>query len=95
MVDLIEDQLISRFRRTVSLRGEHLVIQGRAVVSDSSTKSELRVVTLALHAYMPETTERLMGALGQDGGFAIEAAGFGAGGVGTVTTLDPPLFPKK
>lgn len=37
MVELIEDQLISRFRRTVSLRGEHLVIQGRAVVSDSST----------------------------------------------------------
>ena len=33
----------------------------------------LRVVTVLLHPYMPETTERLMGALGQDGGFAIEA----------------------
>jgi methionyl-tRNA synthetase len=58
----------------------------------------LRVVTVLLHAYMPETTERLMGALGQDGGFAIEAARFGEGvptGPGTVTTLDPPLFPKQ
>jgi methionyl-tRNA synthetase len=55
----------------------------------------LRVVTVLLHPYMPETTERLMGALGQDGGFAIEAARFGEGGAGTVTTLDPPLFPKQ
>jgi methionyl-tRNA synthetase len=55
----------------------------------------LRVVTVLLHPYMPETTVRLMGALGQDGGFAIEAAGFGEGGAGTVTTLDPPLFPKQ
>jgi hypothetical protein len=44
---------------------------------------------------MPETTERLMGALGQDGGFAIDTARFGAAGGGTVTTLDPPLFPKQ
>jgi methionyl-tRNA synthetase len=55
----------------------------------------LRVVTVLLHPYMPETTERLMGALGQDGGFAIEAARFGSAPGGTVTTLDPPLFPKK
>jgi hypothetical protein len=48
-----------------------------------------------LHAYMPETTERLMGALGQDGGFALETARFGSGRTGTVTPLDPPLFPKK
>jgi methionyl-tRNA synthetase len=55
----------------------------------------LRVVTVLLHAYMPETTERLMGALGQDGGFAIEAARFGSGRSGNVTPLDPPLFPKQ
>jgi hypothetical protein len=36
-----------------------------------------------------------MRALGQDGGFAIDGARFGAGGPGTVTTLDPPLFPKQ
>ena len=61
----------------------------------ASLAEGLRVVTVLLHAYMPETTERLMGALGQDGGFAIDAARFGAGGPGTVTTLDPPLFPKQ
>jgi methionyl-tRNA synthetase len=58
----------------------------------------LRVVTVLLHAYMPETTERLMGALGQDGGFAIGTARFGEG-ISThparVTPLDPPLFPKQ
>jgi methionyl-tRNA synthetase len=61
----------------------------------ASLAEGLRVVTVLLHAYMPETTERLMGALGQDGGFAIDAARFGDGGGGTVTTLDPALFPKQ
>ncbi len=61
----------------------------------ASLAEGLRVVTVLLHAYMPETTERLMGALGQDGGFAIEAARFGTGAAGSVTTLDPPLFPKQ
>ncbi len=55
----------------------------------------LRVATVLLHPYMPEATERLMGALGQDGGFAIDAARFGAAAAGTVTPLDPPLFPKQ
>jgi methionyl-tRNA synthetase len=55
----------------------------------------LRVVTVLLHPYMPETTERLMAALGQEG-FQLEAARFGAGRDGAVTTtLDPPLFPKQ
>jgi methionyl-tRNA synthetase len=55
----------------------------------------LRVVTVLLHPYMPETTERLMAALGQEG-FELEAARFGAGRDGAVTTtLDPPLFPKQ
>src|ERR687890_236167 len=48
----------------------------------------LRVVTVLLHAYMPETTERLMGTLGQDAGFALETAAFGTGAAGSVTTLD-------
>src|SRR5215217_7511388 len=37
----------------------------------------LRVVTVLLLAYMPETTERLMGALGQDG-FELASARYGA-----------------
>src|SRR3954452_11327533 len=55
----------------------------------------LRVVTVLLHPYMPDTTERLMGALGQDGGFALEAARFGAGAPSAVAKLDPLLFPKQ
>ena len=55
-------------------------------------------MTVLLHAYMPETTERLMRALGagdEPAAFAIEGAAFGAGPVAaSVTTLDPPLFPK-
>jgi methionyl-tRNA synthetase len=55
----------------------------------------LRVVTVLLHPYMPETTQRLMGALGQDA-LGIDAARFGAGAEGAATTLlDPPLFPKQ
>jgi methionyl-tRNA synthetase len=61
----------------------------------ASLAEGIRVVTVLLHAYMPETTERLMGALGQDGGFAISAADFGSQAGGGVTPLDPALFPKK
>jgi methionyl-tRNA synthetase len=59
----------------------------------------LRVVTVLLHPYMPETTARLMDALGQDGEpFAMAAAQYGRAIAGSpparVTLLDPPLFPK-
>jgi len=55
----------------------------------------LRVVTVLLHPYIPQTTERLMEALGQDD-VSIAAAAFGATAAGaTVTPLDPPLFPKQ
>jgi methionyl-tRNA synthetase len=57
----------------------------------------LRAVTVLLHAYMPETTERLMDALGQDGtAFELSGARLGAApGGATVKLLDPPLFPKQ
>jgi methionyl-tRNA synthetase len=55
----------------------------------------LRVVTVLLHPYMPETTQRLLAALGQQE-FALAGAEFGTGAAGAaVTTLDPPLFPKQ
>jgi methionyl-tRNA synthetase len=69
--------------------------QDRLDIVLRSLAEGLRVVTVLLHPYMPETTQRLMGALGQDE-LRIEAARFGAGAEGaTVTTLDPPLFPKQ
>jgi methionyl-tRNA synthetase len=55
----------------------------------------LRVVTVLLHPYMPETTQRLLDALGQTE-LDIQAARFGAGAPdAAVTPLDPPLFPKQ
>ncbi len=55
----------------------------------------LRVVTILLHPYMPETTTRLMDAMGEEEGFSLSGARFGtARAEATVTTLDPPLFPK-
>src|SRR3954449_4904591 len=56
----------------------------------------LRVITVLLHPYMPQTTERLMDAMSYGGDrFAIQAARYGTDTAGTrVTALDPPLFPK-
>ncbi len=55
----------------------------------------LRGVTVLLHAYMPETTERLLAALGQDGDLRIDRAQYGTIAAGaTVTKLEPALFPK-
>ena len=51
----------------------------------------LRVVTLVLHAYMPETADRLLDALGEEG---RELAAFGARGGGQRVEKVPPLFPK-
>lgn len=56
----------------------------------------LRVVTVLLHPYLPETTGRLMEAMGGGGdSFALSAASYGTDTAAAhVTKLDPPLFPK-
>jgi methionyl-tRNA synthetase len=51
----------------------------------------IRVTTLLLTAYMPETGERMLDALGV-GGREIEA--FGSHGGGQSVEALPPLFPK-
>jgi methionyl-tRNA synthetase len=51
----------------------------------------LRVTTLLLHAYMPETTGRLLDALGESGRALAE---FGSRGGGQSLGELPPLFPK-
>jgi methionyl-tRNA synthetase len=51
----------------------------------------LRVTTLMLHAYMPETTARLLEALGESG---RELADFGSRGGGQSLGELAPLFPK-
>jgi methionyl-tRNA synthetase len=56
----------------------------------------LRTVTVLLHPYMPESTTKLLDALGQtgDGRFAIAGAAFGAGSGGAAVSQLAPLFPK-
>jgi methionyl-tRNA synthetase len=51
----------------------------------------IRVLTLLLHAYMPESGDRLLAALGEDG---RGLAAFGSRGGGQAVDRLPPLFPK-
>ena len=51
----------------------------------------LRVVTLLLHAYMPEATGKLLAALGED---ERELCEFGSRGGGAKVERIPALFPK-
>jgi methionyl-tRNA synthetase len=51
----------------------------------------VRVLALALHAYMPETSDRLLSALGEEG---RGLAAFGSRPGGTTIERIPPLFPK-
>jgi methionyl-tRNA synthetase len=69
---------------------------GELDVTLRSLADGLRVVTVLLHPYMPQATERLMDAMSVEGNrFAIAAARYGTDTAGTrVTALDPPLFPK-
>jgi methionyl-tRNA synthetase len=53
----------------------------------------LRVVSLLLHPFMPEATERLLAALGAEGR-SVESARFGEEPGGTRVGELPPLFPR-
>jgi methionyl-tRNA synthetase len=53
----------------------------------------LRVISVLLHSYMPETTTRLLDALGQDD-LSVDGATFGARPGGASVGKLPPLFPK-
>ena len=56
----------------------------------------LRVVTVLLHPYMPETTERLLGALGAGRRLRDRRRRASARPARAPSrTLDPPLFPKQ
>jgi methionyl-tRNA synthetase len=56
----------------------------------------LRVVTVLLHPYIPESTAKLLGALGERGEdrLVLSGAVFGAGQGGRAVEELPPLFPK-
>ncbi|MGH2841525.1 MAG: class I tRNA ligase family protein, partial [Solirubrobacteraceae bacterium] len=59
----------------------------------ASLTEGLRVIAVLLHPWMPETTGKLLDALG-DGDIALDAARMQAGRLGAISQLDP-LFPKK
>jgi methionyl-tRNA synthetase len=70
--------------------------EARAGELDTTLRSlaeGLRVVTVLLHPYMPETTERLLEALGASE-TGLDAAVFGAEAGGRTVQKLPPLFPK-
>jgi methionyl-tRNA synthetase len=53
----------------------------------------LRVITVLLHPYIPDTAERLLAALGIDDR-TLDGAGYGAHPGGNRVEAVPPLFPK-
>jgi methionyl-tRNA synthetase len=70
--------------------------EARAQELDTTLRSlaeGLRVVTVLLHPYMPETTERLLAALGTPE-VKLDGAVFGSGPGGRTVEKLPPLFPK-
>ena len=72
--------------------------QGAATTSASTRcctalAEGLRVISVLLHSYMPETTTRLLDALGQDD-LSLDGATFGARPGGATVGKLPPLFPK-
>jgi methionyl-tRNA synthetase len=60
----------------------------------ASLAEGLRAVSVLLYAYMPETTERLLAALGAPG-VKFERALFAERGSGATVTALEPLFPKR
>src|SRR3954466_4498062 len=68
---------------------------GELDVTLASLAEGLRVVAVLLHAYLPTSTTKLLGALGAPD-TSLDAAryGHGGGGDGTVAKLEP-LFPKR
>jgi methionyl-tRNA synthetase len=66
---------------------------GELDVTLATLAEGLRVTTVWLHPFMPETTERVLAALG-DPDVTLEHARMGAGALAAVDQL-PPLFPKR
>jgi methionyl-tRNA synthetase len=66
---------------------------GELDVALRSLAEGLRVVAVLLHAYMPASTEKTLGALGQTG-TSLDSARFGAAPGGASVQALEPLFPK-
>jgi methionyl-tRNA synthetase len=94
-------QRVRRLNRYVEERAPWQLAKDEAKAGELDTTLRslaegLRVVTVLLHPYMPETTGRLLAALGETGPDALSLGGarFGAGAGGASVEKLPPLFPK-
>jgi methionyl-tRNA synthetase len=91
-------QRVRRLNRYVEERAPWQLAkdEGAAEVLDSTLRSlaeGLRVVTVLLAPYIPETADKLLGALGAPD-LSLDAAVFGARAGGARVEKLPPLFPK-
>ena len=66
---------------------------GQLDVTLRSLAEGLRVVAVLLYPYIPDSAQRLLGALGQPA-LKLDGARFGAAGGGARVQAIPPLFPK-
>jgi methionyl-tRNA synthetase len=91
-------QRVRRLNRYVEERAPWTLAKDDALAGEldvtlRSLTEGLRVVTVLLHAYMPESTDKLLAALGREDR-AIESACYGAAPGGQHVERIPPLFPK-
>jgi methionyl-tRNA synthetase len=92
-------QRVRRLNRYVEERAPWQLAKDEAKASEldvalRSLAEGLRVVAVLLHAYMPASTEKVLGALGQTD-TSLEGARFGAAPGGASVQALEPLFPKK
>jgi methionyl-tRNA synthetase len=90
-------QRVRRLNRYVEERAPwQLAKEGKDAELDTTLRSlaeGLRVVTVLLAPYVPDTAQKLLAALG-DEDLSLERAVYGNGAGGAATTQVPPLFPK-
>jgi methionyl-tRNA synthetase len=91
-------QRVRRLNRYVEERAPWTLAKDEAKADEldvtlRSLAEGLRVVTVLLHPYLPETTQRLLAALGRED-HTLSSAHYGAAPGGQTVERVPPLFPK-
>src|SRR5205085_12415421 len=92
-------QRVRRLNRYVEERAPWKLAKDEAKADELDTALRslaegLRVVAVLLHAYLPASTEKVLGALGQPD-VSLDTAVFGAGGGGAKVEALDQLFPKQ
>jgi methionyl-tRNA synthetase len=92
-------QRVRRLNRYVEERAPWKLAKDPSAASEldvalRSLAEGLRAVTVLLHPYLPDTAQKLLGALGAPA-LELSAARFGAGAGGKHVAALEPLFPKR